>query len=460
VVGLVVVAVPIVFVALGDGASSERGGVRTDALATVRAAVGQTFAAGSYEMDTVSISSQPSTGSCDIGGRPTPGLSHSASKCVTVSRGGTEFSSHSIVNLEPYAMVARSTSPAYGLVTLHVNSTHVWQLGAATVGYGPGTPGILLSDYSRQVLGSIGRGPGALAMISIASRGGYLNLEEEAVATAEPAGTGTVGDVAVTYYDVSIDIRKLADAANLSDVQRQTIAAALPLLDESGYTATTERIGVDSAGYVRSVDATTSFEDGSSMVRHSVLSNFGCAPKVTMPNQTPEPAPTTPCPPESTTTTTSVSNSVPTTAVPTTSVPATSLPDPQQPTNGPPPADEDAARREVIQAFVDASTSANSMETRLAAIEDGDAIGPLLAQAREAGYRTFGDAIDNMTVTVHDVRFLDATHAVAVTTLHIPGHGDVYANKTEYAVYVDGRWKVSRDSWCARMAPAVSCPPP
>ena len=35
-------------------------------------------------------------------------------------------------------------------------------------------------------------------MISIASRGGYLYLEEEASASAEPAGTGTVGGDPVT----------------------------------------------------------------------------------------------------------------------------------------------------------------------------------------------------------------------------------------------------------------------
>jgi hypothetical protein len=158
-----------------------------------------------------------------------------------------------------------------------------------SVGYGPGTPGMSLTEYSQQVLGTLGRGPGALAMISIASRGGYLNLEEEAVASAEAAGIGTVGDIPVTYYDVTIDMTRLADAPNLSDIQRQTIAAALPLLEESGYRGTTERIGVDDMGYVREINSTTNFDDGSRTVRHSVLSNFGCAPKVYMPNETPPP---------------------------------------------------------------------------------------------------------------------------------------------------------------------------
>ncbi|HKA84412.1 MAG TPA: hypothetical protein VKD21_11145, partial [Acidimicrobiales bacterium] len=48
-----------------------------------------------------------------------------------------------------------------------------------------------------------------------------------------------------------------------------------------------ERVGVDDMGYVREINSTTNFDDGSSTVRHSVLSNFGCAPKVYMPNETP-----------------------------------------------------------------------------------------------------------------------------------------------------------------------------
>jgi hypothetical protein len=198
----------------------------------------------------------------------------------------------------------------------------VWQLGGATVGYGPGKPGLSLADYSSQVVGTLGRGPGALAMISIASRGGRLSLEEEAVANAEPAGTGTVGDVPVTYYDVTIDVTRLAAAPNLSDVQRQTIAAALPLLEDSGYRGTTERLGIDDTGYVREITSTTDFDDGSSTVHHAVLSNVGCAPKVSMPNETPPPVTTPPsCVP--TTTTPASATSSTTTSPATTSVSTT-----------------------------------------------------------------------------------------------------------------------------------------
>ena len=270
--------VPLVMIRLdGDGDEGQvvSGGPR-DALATVQAAVGRTSAAGSYEIDLVTTMTQPGTSS-------------------------NRFTGHAIVNLEPYAMVSETRS-GLGAITTHVNSTHVWQLGGATSGYGPGKPGLSLADYSGLVVGTLGRGPGALAMISIASRGGYLYLEEEAIASAEPAGTGTVGDVPVTYYDITIEVTRLVDAPNLSDIQRQTIAAALPLLEESGYRGTTERIGVDDVGHVREVNATTKFDDGSSTVGHSVLSNFGCAPKVYMPNETP-PEATAPAPCDASTTT-------------------------------------------------------------------------------------------------------------------------------------------------------------
>jgi hypothetical protein len=306
----VLASLPLIVMRLNGGGDDGRvvSGGPGDALATVRAAVGRTSAAGSYEMDIVTTMTQPGTSLCAaIAGpdsSPTGSTWCEASGALT-----NQFTGHAIVNLEPYAMVAETNSPSLGAITTHVNSTHVWQLGGAGVGYGPGTPGLPLADYSGLVVGTLGRGPGALAMISIASRGGYLYLEEEAIASAEPAGAGTVGDVPVTYYDITIDVTRLADAPNLSDNQRQTIAAALPLLEQSGYRGTTERVAVDDMGYVREVNATTNFDDGSRTVRHSVLSNFGCAPKVYMPNETPPPAATpAPCATGSPTTTGSPSS--------------------------------------------------------------------------------------------------------------------------------------------------------
>ena len=170
-----------------------------------------------------------------------------------------------------------------------------------------------------------------------------LNLEQEAVAKAAPAGAGSVDGVNVTYYDVTIDMTKLADTEGLSDVQHATIEAALPLLEQGGYTGTTERIGVDDAGYVREVTASNHFDDGSAGVRHTVLSNFGCAPRVSPPDQgaaqvaTPPPcAPTTPP-----TTSLPAPTSTPTSTGPTTTTKvapsSTSAPSPPTTTQGSPP---------------------------------------------------------------------------------------------------------------------------
>ncbi len=138
----------------------------------------------------------------------------------------------------------------------------------------------------------------------------------------------------------------------------------------------------------------------------------------------------------------------------------TTAPNTLPPASGPPPADEDAARDSVMQAFVDFSSTSNPRDVRLAAIEDADVIGPLLDQSHEVGFRSYGSAIDNMTITVSDIRFLDETHAAAITTLHIPGNGDVYPNRVETAVFVDGRWKLTRQTICDRLEPSgVRCPP-
>jgi hypothetical protein len=326
---LAIVAVPIVLLAVGgsDSVDSPHKVIDSDPAAAVRAAVGQTMAAGSYEMDTVSTSTSAPRKVCATT-NPVPGTPPPSLTCTTMPGGVNRFESHGVVNFDPYAMHSETQASTLGLISTHINSTHVWQLGGATVGYGPGNPGILITDYSRQVLGTIGQGPGALAMLSLASRGGYLNLEEESVTTAQAAGTGTARDVPVTYYDVTIDVKKLAEAPDLSDVQRATIEAAIPMLDQAGYTGTHERIGIDDQGYIREVTATTTFTDGSSMERHSFLYNFGCAPKVTMPNEPPAPPATEPCRPPSPPTTGPPSTPTSSTVAPTSTstTPATTAP--------------------------------------------------------------------------------------------------------------------------------------
>src|SRR3954454_1008984 len=220
---LVVVAAPIAYFTLDDASQANRHRAKTvvdtdDSLAAVRAALGQTIAAGSYESDTVSTATSPAPPptSCAVLIAPdaTGGVRRTCppSSLPPITN---RFETHSIVNFDPYAMTSQTQSSTLGPITTHINSTHVWQLGGATVGYGAGDPGILLTYYSPQVLATLGRGPGAMAMLSLASRGGYLNLEEQSIATATSAGPGTVRDVTVTYYDVTIDLKKLAEAPDL-----------------------------------------------------------------------------------------------------------------------------------------------------------------------------------------------------------------------------------------------------
>src|SRR5918995_585613 len=64
----VLALVPVIVVRLsGDGDEGQvvSGGPR-DALATIRAAVGRTSAAGSYEIDLVTTMTQPASGSCAV----------------------------------------------------------------------------------------------------------------------------------------------------------------------------------------------------------------------------------------------------------------------------------------------------------------------------------------------------------------------------------------------------------
>ena len=162
-------------------------------------------------------------------------------------------------------------------------------------------------------------------MISLANHTGYLGIEREAVLGATAAGTGALDDgTPISYYDVTVDVRRLADSPALTDEQRRALADAFGTLEAAGYTTTDERVGIDGAGFVREVTSTTKFADGSSMTRHSVFSNFGCAGTVTMPNEPPaEPAPA--CPTVVTTTVPASTMLPPSTLTPTTIV-ATTLP--------------------------------------------------------------------------------------------------------------------------------------
>ena len=203
-----------------------------------------------------------------------------------------DISGHGTVNLGPYASVSVANVSGLGEITTYIDGTTVWEIGGGGYGATAGSP---LSGFADSVEGTLGPGEGAVTMITLASRGGYLDLEESAVQHATPAGTGTIDGATLTYYDITIDVAKLADATDLTGEERATIAAALPLLRSAGYSGTEERIGIDAAGFIRDVTATERFADGSTMSRRTLLSNFGCAPTVTMPDQPAPPPTTAPC---------------------------------------------------------------------------------------------------------------------------------------------------------------------
>jgi hypothetical protein len=296
---LVIVAVPLL---LGIGDDSDHGGSKSTsggALRSVRAAVGQTIASGGYdntfETSTEHPSRCPQGAACPAAGTPT-----------TFDSSGT-----GTVSFDPYVShVVTDGTSTLGAHTVYVTATTIWEGSGPSLA--PGVRGIPLSGFATAVEGALGPSQGALSMISLASPGGAINLEQAAVSKATPDGDGTVDGFHVTYYDVTIDMTQLADTPDLTDEQRQTIS------------------------------------DGSTGIRHSVLFNFGCAPKQYAPDQS-APAVTTtrPClvpatsttPPSTTmpsTTTppsTTTGSSTTTTAPPTTTPPSTSSP----PTTGSPP---------------------------------------------------------------------------------------------------------------------------
>jgi hypothetical protein len=158
-------------------------------------------------------------------------------------------------------------------------------------------------------------------MMSLANNSGYLGLEATAIEKAVPDGEGSLADgTHLTYYDVTIDVTKMADGEGLTDEQRQAVTDAVTVLHSVGYSGTDERLGIDDAGFIREVTATTNFASGSSMTRHTIFSNFGCAAKIAMPNQPAVQATAGACPPVPASTTTTA----PATTVAPTSTPASS----------------------------------------------------------------------------------------------------------------------------------------
>jgi hypothetical protein len=436
---LLIAAVPVV-VSLVDGSQSGTGG-RGDATRSVLAALGETVAAGSYDMT--------------FSGRYAPGNAESTGACPAMascvagaSRAAVDVSGHGTVNLDPYAMVAISNVSGLGSVTTYVNGTTVWELGGGNYGATPlagGAPsGNALSGFAGSVEGFLGPGQGALAMIALANPTGYLHLEQAAVQAATPVGNGTVDGSTVDYYDVTVDVSKMAEAPNLTDEERITTQAALQVLSRAGYSGTIDRIGVDPAGFIREVTSTTRFSDGSEASTHTILSNFGCAAKVYTPDQPAPPVTTTAAPctsPDTTTTTSEATTSTTSTSTP----PSTST----SPVAGTP--DTDAIRTAFL-GWIDAQPK----DAIDAYVEDYPSIQDSLRQGMA---QHSPEDLPKYSGRVDSIDLVDSTHADVQYSILFDGTPQ-FAGRQGQAIKIDGVWKVSRDTVCALVAVGgITCPP-
>ena len=215
---------------------------------------------------------------------------------------------HGTINVRPYGLATVANVSGLGAILVRTDGVSIWEHGGGNYGLTPdGTegPGQPLSGFAGLVESTIGRGPGAVSMLNLASPTGYLALASPSVTSATAAGTGTVDGVPVTYYAARVDLRRLADLPGLGAEQAHTIASAAATLDDAGYDGTDTRIAIDGTGYVVETVATTVFSDGARFRTHTVLSHFGCVGRVVMPDDVDAtaPAPSTGCSAATSTTT-------------------------------------------------------------------------------------------------------------------------------------------------------------
>lgn len=223
---------------------------------------------------------------------------------------GLAISGQGTIDTNPFAMVVETEVPGFGEITLHDNGTDIWEFGGGDYGLSPGStdsgPGSSLSGFAGLVEGTLGPREGASDMMVLANPTGYLELDANAISSADQIGTGTVDGVPVTVYQVTFDPDQEATVTGANADETQAIQSALDTLKQQGYTGTSARISVDADGYIREVDSTATFTDGSSQTGETTFSDFGCAGTVLMPGQTGSSSPPTGCvsPDTSTTSTT------------------------------------------------------------------------------------------------------------------------------------------------------------
>jgi hypothetical protein len=117
---------------------------------------------------------------------------------------------------------------------------------------------------------------------------------------------------------------------------------------------------------------------------------------------------------------------------------------------GPPPDDEEDALIDVGAAFEGISVLSDD-GSELVNVEGGENLGPCAAEVR----RRFPQQTEHRDVHVEHIKFLHQHEAVVWFRSAFLG------TREGRALNIDGRWKVSRATYCALIALAgVRCPPP
>jgi hypothetical protein len=126
------------------------------------------------------------------------------------------------------------------------------------------------------------------------------------------------------------------------------------------------------------------------------------------------------------------------------------LPSPEASSLALEPADAEAARAAITQAFHDALTGSTPDSTRSAAIQDGESLqalrGEVVMYAQRYGYTS--EQLAGTSITVLGIAFIDEQHAAVRFTVSVPDHGDVLVDRVGYAFFDRGRWKVALRTAC------------
>lgn len=236
----------------------------------------------------------------------------------------TQVTGSGVIDTSPMAMVVSAqigsaADPDTGLqVAVRVDSTTVYEnLGDLDPSLAPpasdaGVSGTPIDGFASLTESTLGNREGAVAMMGMASPTGYLDLAQSDITSADQTGTSTVDGVPVTMYKVTENPADVENSPGVSQEESTTIADAMNVLNQAGYSGTTVDVAVDGSGYIRQATSTTSFADGGTVVLEASFSNFGCAGTVLMPGQTGATSPpsgcttpdngTSPAPPTTTTT--------------------------------------------------------------------------------------------------------------------------------------------------------------